>query len=141
MALSGVKVETVQISGLNETLRVLKAIGGKEMTVAIRKAGIQAAEAVVSDARTEVPVRTGRLRESIGIRALQRAVYIKSGNNRLVYSNPIHWGWVRRHIKPNPFLARALGYNRDEIARRYDEQLKKLVRDAVTKYGHKAGAK
>jgi hypothetical protein len=61
-------------------------------------------------------------------------VKILAGYKRVPYANPIHWGWfldkrtgVKRNIKPNPFLARALGYNRDQILNDYVKNLEKLI--------------
>lgn len=137
MALAGVGAEAVRIDGLRETLRVLDAIGGQEMRLELKKAGLDAGGLVLVDAKSEAPVRTGRLRETIRLQVLKSGVAIRSGRASVPYSNPIHWGWVRRGIRPNPFLSRALGYNKDEIQARYMASLKRLVSESVTKYGKK----
>lgn len=60
------------------------------------------------------------------------------GNARVVYANPIHWGWfydknnfVQKNIKPNLFLYRALGSTKDQIMERYNQDMQQLI----DKYG------
>jgi hypothetical protein len=74
---------------------------------------------------------TGRLLKSLRIYTRGASVSVGS---RLPYANPIHWGWfydknnfVKKRIKPNPFLSRALGYNRDEILATYKRGMEKLI--------------
>lgn len=87
------------------------------------------AERVVLEAKTLVPVRTGALRNSIRLSATTKGISIKAGNNgRIPYANPIHWGWFKRHIKPQPFFAKALGYTRQEIFDNYYKQMNDLIK-------------
>lgn len=121
----------VKVQGLTELTRALKNIGVPND--AIKKAGLDSAQLVMNEARSLVPVRTGRLRDSIRLGATARGkVTISAGNNRtgksgIPYANPIHWGWFKRHIAPQPFFAKALGYTRDEIYQNYFVQLEELI--------------
>jgi hypothetical protein len=61
-------------------------------------------------------------------------VKIRAGLKKVPYANPIHWGWfydrnnfITKNIKPNPFMARALEYNRDDILKKYAEEMAKLI--------------
>jgi HK97 gp10 family phage protein len=119
---SGIKVD-----GLKDLNRALKEIGypQKEISAAAKLAG----EATVAEARNLVPVRSGKLRDTIRLAATARGVTIRAGNNTTVqYANPIHWGWFKRHIKPNPFFAKALGYTRQEIYDNYYKQMDDLIK-------------
>ena len=87
------------------------------------------AEKVLLESKALVPVRTGALRNSIRLSATTKGISIKAGNNgRIPYANPIHWGWFKRHIKPQPFFAKALGYTRQEIFDNYYKQMNDLIK-------------
>lgn len=95
---------------------------------AIKDAGSVAGDLVLQEARPLVPVRTGRLVNSLKVSKRLYSVQVQAGNNRSVpYANPIHWGWFRRGIKPNPFFSKALGYSRDKIYEVYFAQLDKYI--------------
>ena len=120
----------VKVTGLNQAIRSLRELGVPDAE--IKQAGSDAGELVANEARNLAPVRSGALRDSISVSNALRKVTITAGNNRLTkggipYANPIHWGWFKRHIKPQPFFSRALGYTRDEVYQRYFNSLSKLI--------------
>jgi HK97 gp10 family phage protein len=122
MEQSGVKVQ-----GLRAVTKALQNIGvpNKEITDAAKKA----ADRVVNEAKTLAPVRSGALRDSIriGARATGR-VSISAGNNgRVPYANPIHWGWFKRNIKPQPFFIKAIGLTRNDVYQDYLQELEGLI--------------
>lgn len=136
----------LKVVGTKELYRSLRIIGTP--TREINAANREAAREVLKDAKTLTPVKTGKLIRTVKISATMKSVSIQAGNEGSVpYANPIHWGWSRvgpRHkgkrrvgqivgIKPQPFLARALGYNRGEILKNYYEQMDKLIRSQVYK--------
>ena len=123
MEQSGVKVQ-----GLRTITKALQNIGvpNKEITDAAKKS----ADRVVNEAKTLAPVRSGALRDSIriGARATGR-VSISAGNNgRVPYANPIHWGWFKRNIKPQPFFIKAIGLTRNDVYQDYLQELEGLIR-------------
>jgi HK97 gp10 family phage protein len=121
----------IKVQNLKQITRALQAIGVPND--AIKAAGKQSADAVINEARTLVPVRSGRLRDSIKLQANARGrVTIQAGNNRtsksgVPYANPIHWGWFKRNIKPSPFFTKAIGLTRDEVYKNYMSQMEKLI--------------
>jgi HK97 gp10 family phage protein len=127
----------VKVKNLREVTKALKAVGVPND--AIKKAGKESGELVASEARSLAPVRTGALRSSIRVGATARGkVTVSAGNNRssrsaVPYANPIHWGWFKRNIKPQPFFITALGYTRDEIFRNYFSQMDKLIKEEYAK--------
>tara|TARA_R110001632_G_scaffold200541_1_gene323228 strand:- start:257 stop:667 length:411 start_codon:yes stop_codon:yes gene_type:complete len=129
----------IKVTNLREINRALSNVGAPKDE--IKAAGKKAAEVVVNEARTLVPVRTGKLRDSIRLGATARGkITLMAGNNRtsksaVPYANPIHWGWSKRHIAPQPFFAKALGYTRDEIYDTYFQQLEKLITEQYQKTG------
>jgi HK97 gp10 family phage protein len=120
----------VKVRGLNQAIRSLRELGVPDQE--IKDAGSQAGELVASEARSLAPVKTGKLRDSIRVSKTLRKVTISAGNNRtsasgIPYANPIHWGWFKRNIRPQPFFVKALGLTRDQVFRAYFDNIAKLV--------------
>jgi HK97 gp10 family phage protein len=121
----------VKVKNLREINKALAAIGVPKE--AVKDAGKESGELVAAEARSLVPVRTGNLRNSIRVGATARGkITVLAGNNRtsksaVPYANPIHWGWGKRNIRPQPFFVRALGYTRSEIYDNYFKQMEKLI--------------
>jgi HK97 gp10 family phage protein len=122
----------VKVQGLRELTKAMQQIGVPRD--AIKEAGKIAGQKVMNEAKTLVPVRTGKLRDSIRLGATAAGqVTIRAGGARVPYANPIHWGWFKRHIKPQPFFAKALVYTRDEIYQTYFTQLEKHITEQTAK--------
>ena len=122
----------VKVKGLNAAIRALQAIGVPDS--AIKEAGTRSGELVANEARSIVPVKTGALLNSIRVSKALRKVSISAGNNKRVpYANPIHWGWFKRNIKPQPFFVKALGLTRDQVYQNYYRELDKLIASKSTK--------
>jgi hypothetical protein len=127
--------QAIQVDGLAELLRALKAVGTPvaEITAANKESG----ELVARTARNTANFKggTGLLRRTIRVASVSTNVKIRAGNKNAPYANPIHWGWFRdrkrgfnRNILPNPFMAKALGYTRDEVLANYVANLQKLIK-------------
>lgn len=124
---SGIKVQ-----GYKASIKALQAIGIPANE--IKAAGSQAGEVVAREARTLVPVRSGKLRNSIRVSKALNSVSVSAGNNgKVPYANPIHWGWFKRNIKPQPFFTKALGITRDEVYRNYYRTIDTLIAFNSTK--------
>ena len=127
----------VKVKNLREINKALEAIGVPKE--AVKDAGKESGELVANEARSLVPVRTGNLRNSIRVGATARGkITVLAGNNRtsksaVPYANPIHWGWFKKHIRPQPFFVRALGYTRSEIYDNYFKQMEKLIIEETAK--------
>lgn len=116
----------IKIQGLREISRALNNIGVPK--TAIKEAAKESAELVLNEAKSLVPVRSGKLRNSIRLGATAAGkVTIRAGGARVPYANPIHWGWFKRNIKPQPFFSNALGYTREEIYRNYLGKMSELI--------------
>ena len=127
----------VKVTNLREINKALAAVGVPKD--AVKAAGKESGELVASEARSLAPVRTGALRNSIRVGATARGkITVLAGNNRtsksaVPYANPIHWGWFKRHIRPQPFFVTALGYTRSEIYDNYFKQMQKLIIEETAK--------
>ena len=123
---NGIKVE-----GFSQIQRGIVALG---VPRAEMKAAAQAsAQVVLNEAKSLVPVRTGKLRDSIRITSGRfGAVQITAGNNRkgkagIPYANPIHWGWFKRNILPQPFFSKALGITREQVYKNYEHEIESKI--------------
>jgi hypothetical protein len=132
--------QAIQVDGLAELFRALKAVGTP--VEAIKEANRESGEIVARTARNIVPVGSGALRKTIRVANVTTNVKIRAGNARTPYANPIHWGWFRdkkrgfnRNILPNPFMAKALGYTRDEVVANYVANIQKLIKQHETTKG------
>jgi len=122
----------IKIKGLKSGVKALQSIGVP--AAEIKAAGTNAGEIVASEARGLAPVRTGRLRDTIRVSKSLNKVSVSAGNGgKVPYANPIHWGWYKKHIKPQPFFIKALGLTRDEVYRNYYAAVDKLIADNSTK--------
>ena len=128
---NGIKVE-----GLREIQRSIIRLGvpREEMKAAAEAS----AQVVLNEARSLVPVRSGKLLNSIRLtRGRFGFPQVTAGNNRsgksgIPYANPIHWGWFKRNIKPQPFFSKAIGITRGEVLRRYEHELEaKIAKEAA----------
>ena len=124
---------SITVDGLSQLFKALKAVGTP--IEAIKEANRESGELVARTARNIVPVQSGALRKTIRIANISTHVKIRAGNARTPYANPIHWGWFRdkkrgfnRNILPNPFMAKALGYTRDEVVANYVANIQKLIK-------------
>lgn len=87
-----------------------------------------AAKIVEQDALGRAPVRSGRLRESIRSSGTQKAGVVRAGFARVPYVGPIHFGWAKRNIRPQPFLYDAKDARRDEVVRSVEQGIDALIR-------------
>lgn len=97
-------IETNVKSAIRDLRRISPA-AAREARAAMKSA----AGPVVEQARRDAPRDTGALARSIRATTNRDGVVIRAGTSvRVPYANVIHWGWRKRGIAPNPFLARAI---------------------------------
>lgn len=137
----------VRVVGLDETIKALQAIGTP--TAALSKAGLESARIVVRQAKKLVPQQSGALATTIKPSRTKHGARVTAGSKQVVYGNPIHWGWprdwkspqalrtkskvIKRGIEPQPFLADALGYTKQQVIDTYRRNLNKLIEDETAK--------
>lgn len=151
MALAGKPRGKVVVEGLDELNKQIKALGGSTKDMA--GANFRAAEMVRIEALPMVPVYRGNqgenkqffqyksggsLRASLRSSKSSKYAEVVAGNARVPYANPIHWGWiydkdwfVKKNIRPNLFIYRALGNKYQAIMANYEDELQKII----DKYG------
>jgi len=112
----------IRVEGIDKLRRALVKLddAAKED---FKAAGKAAAEIVERQARTEVSVRSGNLKNTIRSSGQQRGGVVSAGRAKVPYAGPIHFGWGRRRIHPNPFLYRAADKRVDEVTEAYLAQV------------------
>ena len=112
----------IRVEGIDKLRRALVKLdeAAKED---FKAAGKTAAEIVERQARSEVPVRSGDLKNTIRSSGQQRGGVVSAGRAKVPYAGPIHFGWGRRRIHPNPFLYRAADKRVDEVTEAYLAQV------------------
>ncbi len=95
----------VQIEGMKRLRRELKRAGVD--LADLREVNMSAARTVSSAAKPMAPHQSGTLAGSVRPGASRTAGVVRAGGARVPYAGPIHWGWPRRNIRAQPFLADA----------------------------------
>lgn len=117
--------EAVEVTGYKEFVRALEQADRKIATKSIRTAEKAGANVVAQQAKTEVPVRTGKLKRSVRAGASsKKGGIVRAGNKTSVlYAKPIHFGWAERGIRPQPFIYKAMDARRDEVLETFQKEI------------------
>jgi hypothetical protein len=118
--------ETIHVSGLKAAVRDLSKLDA-DARVEIKTLNLAAAEAIARDAAVRAPRRLGLLADSIKSKATAFSASVTAGGPLVPYAAPIHWGWPRRNIAPQPFMYEALDARRDEVVAAYEKGMQKLA--------------
>ena len=142
---------SVRIEGLRQAIKQLESLGADKAELV--ELNFHAAETLKAAVSPLVPVYRGNrgenkqlyqyksggaLKASLRSSKAKGYAQVSMGNSRVVYANPIHWGWfedkewfIQKNIKPNKFLYRGLSKVLDKIMAEYDRDLQALF----DKYG------
>ena len=124
--MAGEKVVVHGIARMNKQLLELD----DHLIVEMKAINKNAAETVAIEARGRVPRASGMLGDSIRAGSTARSGTVRAGNKSVLYAGPIHFGWPRHHITPQPFLWDALDAQRGAVLAEYEKNLKHLIDDA-----------
>lgn len=142
---------SIKVEGLRQVIRQLESLGADKTELV--DMNMRAAETLMAAARPLVPIYKGNrgangnlyqyksggaLLGSLRASKAKGYAQVSMGNARVVYANPIHWGWfedkewfIQKNILPNKFLYRALSNVLPKIMAEYDRDLQALF----DKYG------
>lgn len=123
----------VEIEGIKKLASSLRKAGDEDSRDFLIAANKESAAIVEAAARPLVPVRKGTLVASLKSSGAARGGVVQVGKARVPWAGPIHFGWHKRNIKPNPFLYEALDRRRADVEetwlKRLDELLEKINSD------------
>lgn len=134
---------SVEVENLKELQGQIRALGDDELRKQLRDANKSVSQMVVDAALPNVPVRSGRLRQSVKASATQSAAYGKAGSPaRVPYAAAIHWGEgagnvnhttgaavgrPARNIPGRPFLWDAADRTINRAIGEYEDQIQRLI--------------
>lgn len=133
--------EHIRVEGLRELQRHLRMLD-VALPRELRKANKQAAEIVAVEARRRTPVRTGRARRSITVRAEQRGASVKGGGARVPYFAWLDYGGQvgRRNSVSRPYrkggriLYPSLAARREQVVDAYEVLLARVFATAGMRF-------
>ena len=120
----------VRVEGLRKLRRELKEVSA-DLPKELSKVGRDAAGIVAATAQQIAPRRSGRLAAAVKPGVTVGGAHVKVSN--VVYAKPIHFGWRRHNIAPNPFLYDALDQRRDEVIERYRDGVAQVLARDITR--------
>ena len=120
----GIRVEVKGIADLARTFRKAGNEGARDLLI---EANREAAARVARTARGLAPSRTGRLISTIRSAGSAKGGIVRSGSSKVLYAGPIHFGWFRRGIKPNPFIFKAMDLEAEKVYEIYLQRLDELL--------------
>ncbi|MFF4408117.1 HK97-gp10 family putative phage morphogenesis protein [Streptomyces sp. NPDC001404] len=134
---------SVQVQGLNELKQSLRRLKDKDLNKKIREANKSAAEVVKPEAQRTAPHRSrspkdnrkyrpGKLARSVSVVASANSAAIKAGSKaRVPYAAAVHFGFPKRHIRPNRFLYRAMARKSDDVSQTYEREISSALREKL----------
>ena len=113
---------------LRDLRKRLKELGQTDW---LKDLGVEAAQPALILAQQTVPRRTGALAGTLRIGRNARGPTIALGTGargKVPYAGPIHFGWPKRGIEPQPFLYAAADARATQVAEAYARGLQDLIR-------------
>lgn len=131
---------TIIVEGNAELRKALRYIGDKGLVDTLKDAHREAAHIVVRRALPKVPVRTGRLRQSVRGLASQRDARVSAGRASVRYAGTVHFGRRtgnvgsppgnrkgRNVVRGRPFLFDAIEETRPQVVAAFEKALDDLL--------------
>ena len=111
----------IRIEGLDALVRTMRKAGVDISE--LKAAHIRAGQIVADRAAELAPRRSGKLAGSVRPAKQAKRARIQAGSAKVVYGNPIHWGWPARNIEANPFISNAAQQTEPEWTKAYLEDV------------------
>ena len=128
----------VEVEGLKELESLLKKLPDRVALNALNSGMRAGARVIAKEARSLVPVRTGRLKKAITVRKKRKPGYFTAGAEGVPYAHLVEFGtvdWIGR-----PFLRPAFDNKKAEAIKAIKEKLGKNIETQAMKLGIETGA-
>lgn len=116
---------------------VFQVEGGRQLRRTLRQAGddlqdlkaahLDAAQVVLSASAALAPSRTGRLKQTLRAAGTKTQGIVRAGKKAVPYAGPIHWGWPKRNIRANPFIATGAKNSEGQWVRKYENHVENIL--------------
>lgn len=117
----------LEITGAKELRKIIKNANDNDLKKSLKEANKAGSEVVAEKARFLVPVKSGRLKASVRAGATQSNGWVAVGKKAVPYAAPIHFGWFKRHIKPQPFLYEAADARIGAVLAAYEDAINEVI--------------
>ncbi|MCI1935160.1 MAG: HK97 gp10 family phage protein [Bifidobacteriaceae bacterium] len=124
---AGSSKPAVQVEGLKELNRTLKTAGANLKD--LKKENKKAADVVVPVARTNVPVKSGKLLASIRSGATQKMGIVRAGKKSVPYAAIQEFGWPGHNIKPHHYIVDAAHSTEPLWVQVYENAVNKIINE------------
>ena len=121
------KRAAVEVEGARQLRKALTELGDDAVDD-LKAVNMEGVDVVLAEALTRVPVRSGRLYETVRGSATKTRGTIRAGFKKVPHAGPVHFGWPARNIEPNLFLYDAIDERRDEVIAVYKDNIDKLMK-------------
>ncbi len=123
--------EAIKITGLSKVQRDLRKLSTDALDLnksEFLETNKQVAEIIINESKKYVPVVSGALAAAVKNASTKKSAKVRAGNVAVPYAGPIHFGYPKRAIKPNPFFYEAIDSRRNEVAQRYTTLVESLIK-------------
>lgn len=123
--------EAIKITGLSKVQRDLRKLSTDALDLnksEFLETNKQVAEIIINESKKYVPVVSGALAAAVKNASTKKSAKVRAGNVAVPYAGPIHFGYPKRAIKPNPFFYEAIDSRRNEVAQRYTRLVESLIK-------------
>jgi len=118
---------SIRVEGLDELRRELRRVKDNELNDSMKAIHQELAAEITRRALPNVPVRTGRLKNTVRSAGTVRDAIGRVGKASVPYAAPIHWGWPSRGIPRRPFLVDAAETVERDITERYERAVADML--------------
>jgi phage gpG-like protein len=115
----------VKITGVEQVIAQLEHLARE--TSEMRGAYGEIAQVMQSEARSRVPVASGRLAGTLRPSATRKAARLSAGSG-IRYAGVQEYGWRRRNIAPQPYLVPGADAAEDDAVRILDREVSREIR-------------
>jgi len=117
----------IEIKDLDAFVEAFAEVGGDRAEELRREANREASAVIVRTARSLAPRRTGRLAATLRSAGAARGGAVLVGSASVGYASAILFGSIKRNIRPNPFLFRAMDAEEQTVHDIYYRKLGELL--------------
>jgi len=117
----------LRVENLRELQRRIRVVD-KGLGPKLRLTNKSAAEVAKTGVDPLVPVKSGRLANSVGVVASQTSAAVKAGSAaRVPYAGVINFGWPAHNIEGAHFLEKGVAAREREIREKYDVEIRQFL--------------
>jgi hypothetical protein len=115
----------VKVTGVDEVIAGLEHLARE--TSEMRGAFGEIAQVMQSEARSRVPISSGRLARTLRPSVTRKAARLSAGSG-ILYAGVQEYGWRRHNISPQPYIVPGADAAEDDAVRILDREIEREIR-------------